>query len=426
MLKKNFFEENDVKEAIILAGGLGTRLRDAVPDLPKCMAPVAGRPFLSFVIDSLRMEGIEHFIFSLGYKANLIERYLEEQYPTLDFVTVVEKEALGTGGAIQLACTEAASENVLIANGDTLFKIKLNELGRFHFSHKAECTIALKPKENFDRYGAVELDNNGFIISFKEKQFYKSGLINGGIYLLNVPQFLQRSLPEKFSFEKDYLEVYAGKKILAGVKQDGYFIDIGIPEDFNKAQSELALRVNDLTAIDKSWTLFLDRDGVINVERLGKYVLNWDEFVFSEGTLDALRILSDRFERIILITNQRGIGKGLMTENDLREIHEEMQSAIVEAGGRIDKIYFCPEIDSKCFDRKPNPGMAIRALRDFEEIDFSKTIMVGNKPSDMRFGRSLGMVTVFITSTNPNQPFPHPDIDLRCNSLLEFASSLES
>jgi histidinol phosphatase-like enzyme len=100
-----------------------------------------------------------------------------------------------------------------------------------------------------------------------------------------------------------------------------------------------------------------------------------------------------------------------------------MQKVIVEAGGRIDKIYFCPEIDSKCFDRKPNPGMAIRALKDFAEIDFSKTIMVGNKPSDMRFGRSLGMVTVFVTSTNPDQAFPHPDIDLRFNSLLEFASS---
>ena len=101
-----------------------------------------------------------------------------------------------------------------------------------------------------------------------------------------------------------------------------------------------------------------------------------------------------------------------------------MQKEIDKAGGRIGKIYYCTEIDSKCFNRKPNPGMGLQALSDYETIDFSRSIMVGNKPSDMRFGRSLGMITIFVTSTNPNQPFPHPDIDMRFTSLLEFASSL--
>src|SRR4051794_16872574 len=110
-----------VKEAIVLAGGLGTRLREAVPDLPKCMAPVAGRPFLSWVIDHLRMQGIERFIFSLGYKAEMIEAYLQKNYPTLDYTSVVEEEPLGTGGAIQLAIHRSGAENLLIANGDTLF-----------------------------------------------------------------------------------------------------------------------------------------------------------------------------------------------------------------------------------------------------------------------------------------------------------------
>jgi D-glycero-alpha-D-manno-heptose 1-phosphate guanylyltransferase len=390
------------------------------------MAPVAGRPFLSFVIDALRMQGIEQFIFSLGYKADVVEKYLEEHYPTLDYSIIVEDEPLGTGGAIQLACTKTHEENVLIANGDTLFKIKLNELEKFHAHHKAECTIALKPLKKFDRYGVVEIDKEGSVISFKEKQYYNYGLINGGIYILNVPDFLQHSFPEKFSFEKEYLEKNAGKDILHGCIQDGYFIDIGVPQDFNKAQKDLLLSPTDLKSIDKSWTLFLDRDGVINEERPGEYVLNWNEFVFSEGTLEALKILATRFERVILITNQRGIGKELMTEGDLKLIHNEMQKEIVAAGGRIDQIYYCGEIDSKSFHRKPNPGMALQASKDFTEIDFSKSIMIGNKPSDMRFGRSVGMITVFITSTNPSQPFPHPDIDLRFSSLVEFATSIQS
>ena len=115
-----------------------------------------------------------------------------------------------------------------------------------------------------------------------------------------------------------------------------------------------------------------------------------------------------------------------MTENDLADIHKEMLKEIISAGGRIDKIYYCTDIDDKCYNRKPGPGMAFQAFNDFNEIDFSRSIMVGNKPGDMRFGRSTGMTTVFITSTNPEQPFPHPDIDFRFSSLLEFALAIES
>lgn len=412
--------------AIILAGGLGTRLRDTVPELPKCMAPVAGRPFLSFVIDSLLMQGIEKFIFSFGYKSDIIEFFLEEHYPYLHYVTVVEKEPLGTGGAIKLACKSITEENVVVVNGDTLFMINAKELYRFHLDHNSECTLALKPMKNFDRYGAVELSDDDSIISFNAKQFYSQGMINGGVYLLNVPLFLQYSFPDKFSFEKDYLEQNAGKGNLYGCVQDTYFIDIGIPEDYNKAQTELQTLTVDLKAIDKSWTLFLDRDGVINEERLGKYVLNWDEFDFMEGFPEAIKILSLIFERIIIITNQRGIEKGLMTEDDLADIHNKMQKEIEGVGGRIDKIYYCTNKDDKCYNRKPNPGMAFQAVKEFNKIDLSRSIMVGNKPSDMRFGRSAGMVTVFITSTNPQQPFPHPDIDFRFSSLYAFSQALES
>jgi histidinol phosphatase-like enzyme len=115
-----------------------------------------------------------------------------------------------------------------------------------------------------------------------------------------------------------------------------------------------------------------------------------------------------------------------MSLDDLEAIHKEMQKEIVAAGGRIDKIYFCTEVDGPCFNRKPNPGMAIQSIKDFPNIDFEKSIMIGNKPGDMRFGRSAGMYTVFLTTTNPDQPFPHPDIDLRFTSLLEFAKALES
>lgn len=228
-----------IKEAIILAGGLGTRLRSAVPDLPKCMAPINEKPFLTYVINHLKTEGITHFIFALGYKSEVVEAYLEKDFPTLLFKTSVEEEPLGTGGAVKKALALAKENSVIIANGDTLYNIDAELLASIHSLSGACCTLSLKPMKNFDRYGVVEIDECSLIKSFKEKQFYESGLINGGVYAIHRHKFLEENLPEKFSFEKDYLEVFYKKRRMFGVVQDEYFIDIGVPEDYERAQREL-------------------------------------------------------------------------------------------------------------------------------------------------------------------------------------------
>jgi D-glycero-alpha-D-manno-heptose 1-phosphate guanylyltransferase len=226
-------------EAIILAGGLGTRLRSAVPDLPKCMAPINGVPFISYLIDNLINEGVTKFIFSLGYKSEAFISLIEEKLPMKNFAVVIEDEPLGTGGAIKLACKKAKDENVIALNGDSLFKVNLKKLMQFHLEKKSRCTLALKPMKNFDRYGSVEIDSVQKIISFKEKQFITNGCINGGVYAIKVASFLQNSLEDKFSMEQNYLEKYSSEGNFYGFVQEGYFIDIGIPEDFVRAQIEL-------------------------------------------------------------------------------------------------------------------------------------------------------------------------------------------
>lgn len=182
----------------------------------------------------------------------------------------------------------------------------------------------------------------------------------------------------------------------------------------------------DLKQIDKGWTLFLDRDGVINHEKYQDYVYNYDEFMFYDGVPGALVKLNKIFGLIIIVTNQRGVGKGLMTEKQLEDIHFKMLRDINAAGGRIDHIYYCTSIDNSHPNRKPNAGMIFQAKEAFPDIDLHKSLVVGNNMSDMEFGRNGGIYTVFVKTTHPEQVFPHPSIDLAFESLPDFAKALQS
>jgi histidinol-phosphate phosphatase family protein len=182
----------------------------------------------------------------------------------------------------------------------------------------------------------------------------------------------------------------------------------------------------DLTKIDKTWTLFLDRDGVINHEKHKDYIHTWDEFVFYDGVLKAIAVFAEKFGQIIIVTNQRGIGKGVTRSGDVELIHRNMTQAIELAGGRIDAVYFCPDIDEESPNRKPNPGMGLQALKDFPVIDTGKAIMIGNTLSDMQFGRNLGVQTIFLPTTRPEVDLKDERIDAVYESLIAFANDLES
>ncbi len=185
------------------------------------------------------------------------------------------------------------------------------------------------------------------------------------------------------------------------------------------------MNIDKLKSIDPSWTLFLDRDGVINDEKYRDYVNTWEEFNIYEGVLEAFKIFSEKFALIFIITNQRGIAKGITKAEDLSIIHENLTQDIIAAGGRIDRIYFCTDIDDLSPNRKPNPGMAVQAKNDFPSIDFSKSIMIGNTLSDMGFGRNAGVaINIFLPTTLPDIKVPHPLIDLVFPSLKAVAEAL--
>lgn len=179
--------------------------------------------------------------------------------------------------------------------------------------------------------------------------------------------------------------------------------------------------------IDKSWSLFLDRDGVINRRIVDGYVTSWDKFEFLPGVIEALTILSASFSKVFVVSNQQGIGKGIMTEEALQRIHTQMMNEIGQGGGRIDKIYYSPFLKSEnSVLRKPNVGMALKARREFPGIRFSQSVMVGDSISDMAFGKKLGMITVFISTDKELISKNHLLIDNVYTDLPAFANSLAS
>lgn len=227
-----------MRECIILAGGLGTRLREVVDNVPKCMAEVAGRPFLFYLLNWCGRQSFDRVILSVGYLSEIVTGWVGKNDYPFEIVFVKEEEPLGTGGAISLAMNSVLTDRAIVINGDTFFNVDIDKLYIFHSREDAKISLALKPMVDFDRYGCVELDNHDRVLAFREKQFCKSGLINGGVYLIDKNTLLSGAWPMKFSFEKDVLEGRLSDLLIYGNIQDSYFIDIGIPEDYKKANAD--------------------------------------------------------------------------------------------------------------------------------------------------------------------------------------------
>ena len=229
-----------MKEAIILAGGFGTRLQGVVKDVPKPMAPVNGKPFLTYILDYLIDYGYTKVVLSVGYLHEKIVEHFGNQYKTLQIDYAVETEPLGTGGGIAYAMSKCTSDNVLVINGDTMFKVNLSDFEQFYAEKKCLLAIALREVDDIARYGSVTIGNNNMIILFSEKGASAGrGFINGGVYMIDRKLFEKYPKTGRFSFEKDLMEKLYTQEQFFAMPSDGYFIDIGIPEDYARAQNEL-------------------------------------------------------------------------------------------------------------------------------------------------------------------------------------------
>ena len=228
-----------MNDVIILAGGMGSRLRGMVNEMPKSMASIAGKPFLEYQLTLLANAGFHDVILSVGYLNEIIINHFGNTWKGINLQYSVESQPLGTGGAIVKGMELTSTDDVLVMNGDTLFFINLGELIYKHLASAAEITLALRRVPDAGRFGSVAVDPNRRIIEFHEKEpGTAEGLINGGIYIIRKSTLLSSAFPEKFSFETDFLISSCKTNYLQGIEYQDYFLDIGIPEDYLRAQTE--------------------------------------------------------------------------------------------------------------------------------------------------------------------------------------------
>jgi len=374
-------------EAIILAGGFGTRLRHIVPDVPKPMAPVDGRPFLRYLLDDLTSKGVDRIILAVGYMKEVIMEYFGGSYRGAELIYSSEDTPLFTGGAVKQALELCREESVFVVNGDTYFDVDLKAMAEFKAGKNSSFVLAARPMSNFDRYGTLDLDNTGKILKFCEKMPTEYGIINGGIYLMDRA-FLADIEAQAFSLESDVLEKVVGLKELFAFISKGYFIDIGVPIDYEQAQTDFRERHPVLKAA------FFDRDGTINVDV--NYLHKPEDLVFIDGMPDFIHKWNQWGYKVIVVTNQAGIARGMYTEEDMRALHRHMNERLAEWGAHIDAFYHCPhhpKFTGACSCRKPEPGMLEKAIYEFD-LDPAQCIMFGDKPWDVEAAQRCGVIGV--------------------------------
>jgi D,D-heptose 1,7-bisphosphate phosphatase len=361
-------------QAVILAGGLGTRLGSKTETLPKPMMDIAGRPFLDYLVQNLRRQGVNEIVLSIGYLSDAIRSYFGTgENHGLSIRYAVEESPLGTGGALR-NCLPMLRERFFVMNGDTLFDVNLAALANASPGN----VMAMLPVDDSSRYGRVTLED-GRVARFEEKGDQGPGVINGGVLCLD--RDVLAGLPDgKSSLEQDFLPRLVYQGTLSGFISNGFFIDIGVPDSLANAQSSIP-------RWEKKPIAFIDRDGVLN-DDLG-YVHTVEQFEWLDGAQRAVRYLNDAGCHVVLVTNQAGIAKGMYSEEDFHALTRWMHEELWKCGAHLDAVYYCPYHPAAILphyrkaseDRKPGPGMLLRAMAELP-CDTKRSFFIGNQSTD--------------------------------------------
>jgi len=384
--------------AVILAGGLGTRLRPVLWDQPKVLAPIGGRPFLAYLLDELVRQGARRVVLCTGHLGEQVEARFGNAYGPLSLVYSQEHEPRGTGGAIRGALPLLESDPALILNGDSYCRVHLPTFLAWHRARKARGSLVIARVAERSRYGRVDVSDDGAVLLFREKEDKGgSGWVCVGVYLLSQEIIASMPADGPCSLERDVLPAAAG---LFGYRIEGPFLDIGTPESYAQANGSLkqmtAAAHDSGKPLFRGHTVLLDRDGTLNVER--HYLSDPDRVELLPGVIDGLRRLQALGFRLVVVSNQSAVGRGCMDEGRLAAVHARLRALLGEAGVELAGIYACPhQPEDGCRCRKPEPGLVEQAAADLG-FDPGSTIVVGDKACDIDLARRIGATAILVTT----------------------------
>ena len=386
--------------AYILAGGFGTRLRQVVSDRPKVMAEVLGRPFLFHILDRLARLGIAKAVICTGYLAGQLEAAVGPTYRGLELCFSREDTPLGTGGALRLAMSRHPAELALALNGDSLVEADLAAYLDWYGQCGFQAALLLVPVDESDRFGRVEvdggMDSQGRVLAFREKGLAGPGLINAGVYLLR-PEALSGIEPgASASIETDVFPQLAQAGSLGGFQVQGRFLDIGTPESYTVAGRFLRRSGLGAGQGEARAAVFLDRDGTVIAER--HYLHDPAGVELLPGAAEGLRRMQALGLRLVLVTNQSGVGRGYFGRDAVERVHGRLLELLEREGVDLDAIYLCPHTpEEACSCRKPLPGLIQRAVADLG-IDPAQSFVIGDKACDVDLGLVVSATTFLVTT----------------------------
>jgi D,D-heptose 1,7-bisphosphate phosphatase len=401
-------------KALILAGGTGTRLRPLTDTVPKCLVSIAGRPLLDVWVECLVEAGIPEARINTHALAGAVRAHIEQinAEGQLCLVEAHEPALLGSAGTVTANADLAdGADLVVIIYADNLSDIDLRPLIAFHRRHGDPLTMVLFRAPNPRACGIAELDDEGRIISFVEKpELPASDLANAGLYVVDAAAYREIAALQAFDLGFEVLPRFVGR--MRGWVWGGYHRDIGTHEALERARSEAAVVFPDRSGIRRGElrpAVFLDRDGTL-IEHVS-YLSDPALVRLLPGAAEALKQLCRAGFALILVTNQSAIGRGMLTEDRLDQIHTELNRQLAASGVAIDGIYYCPAAPSgddrtavENPDRKPGPGMLLRAAADLK-LDLSASWMVGDLISDVLAGLNAGCRSILVESgqTSPEE-----------------------
>jgi len=379
-----------IKQAVILAGGLGTRLRPLTNTIPKPMILLDNKPFLEYLTELLKKNGIKEVILLLGYLPEKIEEYFRDGSKFgVKIKYSIGDVSFDTGKRIKNA-EGLLDKKFLLMYCDNYVPFNLKNLIEYHNKHNVLVTVTIYTNKDKFTKSNMRVDEKGYVVLYdKNRQQENLSGVDIGFFIVEK-KVLELMPNTNFSFQETLLKLIE-KKQLAGYLTDHRYYSIGnlerlpITEKFLKPKK----------------VIFLDRDGVINKKApKADYVKKWDEFEFLPGAIEAMKILSENDYEIYIISNQAGIARGMMTKGDLEDIHQNMKKKLAKHNIKIKEIYYCPHgWDDGCECRKPKPGMFFQAARE-HNLDLSKTIFIGDDERDGEAGEAAGIKTILVTPKN--------------------------